>query len=103
MTNADDALAPDIAPISPERWVGCPNGGRSLCRKYPPAFANALAVPVGLLSAIYLSEYAGRKFRAAAKPLLDAAVKDYASKNAPWPERKEPCDQPGGQQAKAPG
>lgn len=31
----------------------------------------AVAVPVGLMSAIYLSEYAHRKFRAAAKPLLE--------------------------------
>ena len=30
-----------------------------------------VAVPVGLLSAIYLSEYAPRKFRAMAKPLLE--------------------------------
>ena len=30
-----------------------------------------VAVPVGLLSAIYLSEYAPRKFRAVAKPLLE--------------------------------
>jgi phosphate transport system permease protein len=28
-------------------------------------------VPIGLLSAIYLSEYAGRRLRAAAKPLLE--------------------------------
>ncbi|MGE0151866.1 MAG: phosphate ABC transporter permease subunit PstC [Reyranellaceae bacterium] len=33
--------------------------------------AMLVAVPVGLLSAIYLSEYAGRKFRASAKPLLE--------------------------------
>jgi phosphate transport system permease protein len=33
--------------------------------------AMLVAAPVGLLSAIYLSEYAGRKFRAAAKPLLE--------------------------------
>ncbi len=41
--------------------------------------------------------------RSRMEPLLDAAVKDYASKNAPWPERQEPCDQPDGMQAKAPG
>jgi phosphate transport system permease protein len=33
--------------------------------------AMLVAAPVGLLSAIYLSEYAGRKFRATAKPLLE--------------------------------
>jgi phosphate transport system permease protein len=35
------------------------------------AIAMLVAVPIGLMSAIYLSEYAGRKFRAAAKPLLE--------------------------------
>ncbi len=35
------------------------------------AIAMAVAVPVGLMSAIYLSEYANRKFRAVAKPLLE--------------------------------
>jgi len=33
--------------------------------------ALGVAVPVGLLSAIYLSEYASRQFRAIAKPLLE--------------------------------
>jgi phosphate transport system permease protein len=33
--------------------------------------AMLVAVPVGLMSAIYLSEYAGNKFRAAAKPVLE--------------------------------
>jgi phosphate transport system permease protein len=33
--------------------------------------AMLVAVPVGLMSAIYLSEYANRKFRAAAKPLME--------------------------------
>jgi phosphate transport system permease protein len=33
--------------------------------------AMLVAVPIGLLSAIYLSEYAGSKFRAIAKPLLE--------------------------------
>ena len=33
--------------------------------------ALSVAVPVGLLSAIYLSEYAGTRFRAMAKPLLE--------------------------------
>jgi phosphate transport system permease protein len=33
--------------------------------------AMLVAAPVGLMSAIYLSEYAGRKFRATAKPLLE--------------------------------
>ncbi|MGD2023249.1 MAG: phosphate ABC transporter permease subunit PstC [Desulfobacterales bacterium] len=33
--------------------------------------AMCVAVPIGLMSAIYLSEYANRKFRAAAKPLLE--------------------------------
>nr|VFK38417.1 MAG: phosphate transport system permease protein [Candidatus Kentron sp. TC] len=35
------------------------------------AIAMLVAVPIGLLSAIYLSEYAGRRFRATAKPLLE--------------------------------
>ena len=35
------------------------------------AIAMVVAVPVGLLSAIYLSEYANRRFRAVAKPLLE--------------------------------
>jgi phosphate transport system permease protein len=35
------------------------------------AIAMAVAVPIGLMSAIYLSEYANRKFRAAAKPMLE--------------------------------
>jgi len=33
--------------------------------------AMLVAVPIGLLSAIYLSEYAGSRFRATAKPLLE--------------------------------
>ncbi|MED5548510.1 MAG: phosphate ABC transporter permease subunit PstC [Pseudomonadota bacterium] len=33
--------------------------------------AMAVAVPIGLLSAIYLSEYAGPRFRATAKPVLE--------------------------------
>ncbi len=33
--------------------------------------AMAVAVPIGLLSAIYLSEYAGRRLRASVKPLLE--------------------------------
>ncbi len=35
------------------------------------AIAMAVAVPVGLMSAIYLSEYANRKFRAVTKPLME--------------------------------
>jgi phosphate transport system permease protein len=35
------------------------------------AIAMLVAVPVGLMSAIYLSEYASRRFRAWAKPLLE--------------------------------
>jgi phosphate transport system permease protein len=35
------------------------------------AIAMIVAVPIGLMSAIYLSEYANSKFRAAAKPLLE--------------------------------
>ncbi|MGB5746354.1 MAG: phosphate ABC transporter permease subunit PstC [Desulfobacterales bacterium] len=35
------------------------------------AIAMVVAVPIGLMSAIYLSEYAGKKFRAAAKPLIE--------------------------------
>lgn len=33
--------------------------------------AMAVAVPIGLMSAIYLSEYAGKRFRAMVKPLLE--------------------------------
>jgi phosphate transport system permease protein len=33
--------------------------------------AMLVAVPIGLMSAIYLSEYAGRRFRAVAKPLIE--------------------------------
>ena len=35
------------------------------------AIAMTVAVPIGLLSAFYLSEYAGARFRAVAKPLLE--------------------------------
>ena len=35
------------------------------------AIAMLVAVPIGLLSAIYLSEYANRRFRSAAKPALE--------------------------------
>ena len=35
------------------------------------AIAMAVAVPIGLMSAIYMSEYAGKKMRAAAKPLME--------------------------------
>ena len=35
------------------------------------SIAMAVAIPIGLLSAIYLSEYAPAKFRAVAKPLLE--------------------------------
>lgn len=35
-----------------------------------------------------------KPMRARLEPLLDAAVKDYAAKNAPWPDRQEPCDKP---------
>jgi phosphate transport system permease protein len=35
------------------------------------AIAMAVAVPIGLMSAIYLAEYANRRFRDAAKPLLE--------------------------------
>ena len=35
------------------------------------AIAMMVAAPVGLMAAIYMSEYASRKFRAAAKPLME--------------------------------
>ncbi len=35
------------------------------------AIAMAVAVPIGLMSAIYMSEYATKKFRDAAKPLME--------------------------------
>jgi phosphate transport system permease protein len=35
------------------------------------AIAMCVAVPIGLMSAIYLSEYADKRFRAVAKPLLE--------------------------------
>ena len=37
-----------------------------------------VAVPVGLMSAIYMSEYAHRKFRAVAKPLLEIVITSYS-------------------------
>lgn len=38
---------------------------------YISLIALAVAVPIGLMSAIYLSEYAGPRFRSSAKPLLE--------------------------------
>ena len=38
---------------------------------YISAIALAVAVPIGLFAAIYLSEYAGAKVRSAAKPLIE--------------------------------
>jgi phosphate transport system permease protein len=38
---------------------------------YISLVALAVAVPIGLFAAVYLSEYAGPKFRAVAKPLLE--------------------------------
>ncbi len=35
------------------------------------AIAMSVAVPIGLMAAIYLSEYAGKPFRAVAKPLME--------------------------------
>lgn len=35
------------------------------------AIAMAVAVPIGLMAAIYMSEYAGKPFRAVAKPLME--------------------------------
>ena len=35
------------------------------------AIAMAVAVPLGLMSAVYLSEYAGKRFRTVAKPLIE--------------------------------
>ena len=35
------------------------------------AVAMAIAVPIGLMSAIYLSEYASRQFRSVSKPILE--------------------------------
>lgn len=35
------------------------------------AIGMCVAVPIGLMAAIYLSEYAGRKFRTIAKPLME--------------------------------
>jgi phosphate transport system permease protein len=35
------------------------------------AIALLVSVPIGLLAAIYLSEYAGRKFRSVTKPLME--------------------------------
>jgi phosphate transport system permease protein len=35
------------------------------------AIAMCVAVPIGLMSAIFLSEYAGKKFRAFAKPIME--------------------------------
>ena len=38
------------------------------------AIAMAVAVPIGLLSAIYLSEYAGQRARGVLKPTLVAVA-----------------------------
>ena len=38
---------------------------------YISLIALVVAVPIGLLSAVYLSEYAGPRFRAAAKPMIE--------------------------------
>jgi len=35
------------------------------------AIAMAVSVPIGLMAAIYMSEYAGKRFRSAAKPLME--------------------------------
>lgn len=35
------------------------------------SIAMAVAVPIGLMAAIYMSEYAGKRFRAVAKPLME--------------------------------
>ncbi|MDJ0871040.1 MAG: phosphate ABC transporter permease subunit PstC [Gammaproteobacteria bacterium] len=65
---------------SPQMAIRADQVGSSGAFGAVPLFAGTLlisfiamlvAVPIGLMSAIYLSEYAGKKFRAVAKPLLE--------------------------------
>ncbi len=65
---------------SPQMAIRADQVGASGAFGAVPVFAGTLlisfiamlvAVPIGLLSAIYLSEYAPRKFRAMAKPILE--------------------------------
>ncbi|MDF1577229.1 MAG: phosphate ABC transporter permease subunit PstC [Desulfurivibrionaceae bacterium] len=65
---------------SPQMSIRADQVGSSGAFGAIPVFAGTLmisliamlvAVPLGLMSAIYLSEYANRKFRAVAKPLLE--------------------------------
>ncbi len=65
---------------SPQTAIRADQVGSSGAFGAVPLFAGTLlisfiamlvAVPIGLLSAIYLSEYADRRFRAVAKPLLE--------------------------------
>jgi phosphate transport system permease protein len=65
---------------SPQTSIRSDQVGSSGAFGAVPVFAGTLlismlamlvAVPIGLMSAIYLSEYAGKNFRATAKPLLE--------------------------------
>lgn len=65
---------------SPQTAIRADQVGSSAAFGAVPLFAGTIlisfiamvvAVPIGLLSAIYLSEYAGAKFRAVAKPMLE--------------------------------
>lgn len=65
---------------SPQMAIRSDQVGSSGAFGAVPVFAGTLmisfiamlvAAPIGLMSAIYLSEYAGRKFRATAKPLIE--------------------------------
>ena len=62
----------DGDPRRPGRFVGRVRRVAAVCRHALIAFiAMAIAVPVGLFSAIYLAEYASRRFRAITKPVLE--------------------------------
>ena len=70
-----------------------------------PAFGSPLAVSCGDHNghqAAYMQQWDGAKWvkisdwispmKDKVRPMLEAAAKDYVSKNQPWPKRTEPCD-----------
>jgi branched-chain amino acid transport system substrate-binding protein len=70
-----------------------------------PEFGSPLAVTCGDHNghqAAYMQQWDGTKWvkisdwispmKDKVRPMLEAAAKDYVSKNQPWPKRTEPCD-----------
>jgi branched-chain amino acid transport system substrate-binding protein len=70
-----------------------------------PEFGSPLAVTCGDHNghqAAYMQQWDGTKWvkisdwiapmKDKVRPMLEAAAKDYVSKNQPWPKRSEPCD-----------